>query len=203
MAPWEEILNSPFFITLSWTHLHCYLLHERAGSFTSFISKHFSRHDSMPGSRDSEMRDECEPALLGKGMEYWKIGMGPAGSWAKRASTEDGEKGWIKESGRHLAGMAQWIEHRPANQRVTGQFPVRAHAWVAGQGPSKGCARGNHTLMFLSLSFSLSSHLSKINQSIKSKKKKNLEDRIQRTWQLPGRRRGGYWRLHRTCRALA
>ena len=31
------------------------------------------------------------------------------------------------------------------------QFPLRAHAWVAGQVPSRGCARGNHTLMFLSL----------------------------------------------------
>ena len=30
-------------------------------------------------------------------------------------------------------------------------FPVRAHAWVAGQVPSRGCLRGNHTLMFLSL----------------------------------------------------
>ena len=97
----------------------------------------------------------------------------------------------MKESGRHLAGMAQWIEHRPANQRVTGQFPVRAHAWVAGQGPSKGCARGNHTLMFLSLSFSLSSPLSKINQSIKSKKKKepgrqNPKD-LATTWKEEGR----------------
>ena len=30
-------------------------------------------------------------------------------------------------------------------------FPVRAHAWVAGQVPSRGHTRGNHTLMFLSL----------------------------------------------------
>ena len=41
------------------------------------------------------------------------------------------------------------------------QFPVWAHAWVAGQVPSRGCVRGNHTLMFLSLSFSLPSPLSK------------------------------------------
>ena len=47
-----------------------------------------------------------------------------------------------------LAGVAQWIEHWSENQRV------RAHAWVAGQVPSGGCVRGNHTLMFLSLSFS-------------------------------------------------
>ena len=40
-------------------------------------------------------------------------------------------------------------------------FPVTVHAWVAGQVPSRGHARGNHTLMFLSLSFSLPSPLSK------------------------------------------
>ena len=34
------------------------------------------------------------------------------------------------------------------------QFPVRAHAWVAGQvSRGEGYVRGNHTLMFLSLSF--------------------------------------------------
>ena len=32
-------------------------------------------------------------------------------------------------------------------------FPVRAHTWVAGQVSSRGHMRGNHTLMFLSLSF--------------------------------------------------
>ena len=37
------------------------------------------------------------------------------------------------------------------------RFPVRAHASVAGQVPSGGRVRGNHTLMFLSLSFSLNS----------------------------------------------
>ena len=30
------------------------------------------------------------------------------------------------------------------------RFPVRTRAWVLGQVPSRGCARGNHTL-FLSL----------------------------------------------------
>ena len=47
-----------------------------------------------------------------------------------------------------LTGVAQWIERRPVNQWVTVQFPVRAHAWVAGQVPSRGCVRGNHTMMF-------------------------------------------------------
>ena len=54
--------------------------------------------------------------------------------------------------------------------RIPGQG---AHAWVAGQVPSGGCERGNHTLMFLShinvsLPFSLISPLSKNkNKSLK------------------------------------
>ena len=66
-----------------------------------------------------------------------------------------------------LAGVAQWIEHWLVNQRVTGSFAVRTHAWVAGQVPSWGYVRGNHTLMFLSLSFSLPAFLSE-NKEIKS-----------------------------------
>ena len=50
------------------------------------------------------------------------------------------------------------------------QFPVRTHDWVVGQVPSRGCARSNHTLMFLSLFFSLPSPQSK-NKWIKSFKK--------------------------------
>ena len=34
-------------------------------------------------------------------------------------------------------------------------FPVMAHAWVMGQVPAEGATKGNHTMMFLSLSFSL------------------------------------------------
>ena len=34
-----------------------------------------------------------------------------------------------------LAGVAQWIECGPANQRLLVQFPVRAHAWIAGLVP--------------------------------------------------------------------
>ena len=41
------------------------------------------------------------------------------------------------------------------------RFPAGAHAWVAGQVPTRGHMRGNHTLIFLSLSFSLPSSLSK------------------------------------------
>ena len=56
-----------------------------------------------------------------------------------------------------LAGVAQWIECGPMKQKVTGSIPSQgtARAWVAGQVPSMGRARGNHTLMFLSLSLKI------------------------------------------------
>ena len=50
-----------------------------------------------------------------------------------------------------LAGVAEWIECQTVNQRVKVWFPVRAHAWVAAQAPSRGCSRSNHTLLFLFL----------------------------------------------------
>ena len=52
-----------------------------------------------------------------------------------------------------LAGVAQWMEHWPGNPGSPVRFPVRAHAWVVSQVPSRGHMRGNHK--FLSLSFSL------------------------------------------------
>ena len=60
-----------------------------------------------------------------------------------------------------LAGVAQWIECGLWTKASPVLFPVRARAWVVGQVPSGGHVRGNHTLMFLSLSFSLPSLLSK------------------------------------------
>ena len=55
----------------------------------------------------------------------------------------------------YLADIAQWIERRLQTKGLLVQLPVRAHAWVAGQVPSGGYVRGNHTLIFPSLSFSL------------------------------------------------
>ena len=54
------------------------------------------------------------------------------------------------------------------------QFLVGAHAWVVGQVPGRGHTRGNHTLTFLSLFFSLPSPLStnKINKNFKKEKKR-------------------------------
>ena len=57
-----------------------------------------------------------------------------------------------------------WLSGLSASLQTEGLlvgFPVRAHAWVAGQVPSWGCERGNHTLLFLPLSFFLPSPLSK------------------------------------------
>ena len=66
-----------------------------------------------------------------------------------------------------LAGVAQWIEHRPENQRVTGLIPS--------QGPCLGCRarsglqwgvceRQPHIDVFLPLFVSFLSPLSKINK---------------------------------------
>ena len=41
-----------------------------------------------------------------------------------------------------LAGVAQWTEWWPVNQRSPVRFLVRAHAWVVGQVPDQGvCER--------------------------------------------------------------
>ena len=60
-----------------------------------------------------------------------------------------------------LAGVAQWIERPPSNQRVAGSIPSQGTCLGCRPGPSEGHMRGNHTLMFLSFSFSLPSPLSK------------------------------------------
>ena len=54
-----------------------------------------------------------------------------------------------------LSGLSTSLQTKGSPTR----FPVRAHAWVVGQVPSRGYMRGNHTLMFLFLSFSLPSSL--------------------------------------------
>ena len=51
-----------------------------------------------------------------------------------------------------LSGLSTSLRTKESPVR----FPVRAHAWVADQVPHRGSGRGNHTLMFLSLTFYLS-----------------------------------------------
>ena len=52
---------------------------------------------------------------------------------------------------RALAAVAQWTEHWPPDQRVIGLIPSQGTCLGCGRVPSGGHARGNHTLMFLSL----------------------------------------------------
>ena len=56
-----------------------------------------------------------------------------------------------------LSGLSVGLQSKGLPVR----FPVRAHAWVVGQVPSRVHTRGNHTLMLLSLFFSFPSPLSK------------------------------------------
>ena len=51
-----------------------------------------------------------------------------------------------------LQHWLMWLNGLSPGLRTKGllfRFPVRAHAWVAGQVPSRGRVKGNHTLMFL------------------------------------------------------
>ena len=79
---------------------------------------------------------------------------------------------WWRGGRGGLPGVAQWIEHGLQTKGSPVLSPVRAHVWVAGQVPSRGHTRGNHTLMLLSLSFSVLSPLSKNKFKKKSKKKR-------------------------------
>ena len=62
--------------------------------------------------------------------------------------------------------MAQWTECWPVNQTVASSIPSQGTCLGLGQVPGRGCVRSNHTLMFLSLSFSLPSPL-KLNKIFK------------------------------------
>ena len=64
----------------------------------------------------------------------------------------------------HFKPWLVWLSGLSASLQTKGsqvRFPVRAHAWVVGQVPSSRHMRGNHTLMFFSLSFSILSPFSK------------------------------------------
>ena len=50
-----------------------------------------------------------------------------------------------------LAGVAQWIECWPADQRVASSIPGQGTCLCCRPGPWQGRVRGGHTLMFLSL----------------------------------------------------
>ena len=72
---------------------------------------------------------------------------------------------------RHEVPWLVWLSGLSMGLRTKGlpvRFPVRAHTWVAGQVPRRGHTGGNHTLMFLSLSFPPFPSL-KINKILKKK----------------------------------
>ena len=85
-----------------------------------------------------------------------------------------------KETGRKRRwAWLVWLSGLSMGQRTKGspiRFPVRTHAWVVGQVPSRGCARGNHTLMFPSLSPSLPLSEEKEIKSLKKEKKRKKEE---------------------------
>ena len=54
-----------------------------------------------------------------------------------------------------LAGVAQLVEHWPANQRVAGSLLIRAHGWFAG----RERAGGDQSILFSHINVSLSPFL--------------------------------------------
>ena len=76
-----------------------------------------------------------------------------------------------------------WLSGLSTGLRIKGSlvlFPVRAHACVAGQVPSWGRVRGNHTLMFLS--FLSPFPPLKINKILKKKKRKEKKKNLKERW---------------------
>ena len=63
-------------------------------------------------------------------------------------------------------------------------FIVRAHVWVVGQVSSWGCVSGNHTLMLLSLFFSLPFSINKEIKSFKKNFKNTIPYDFTYTWNL-------------------
>ena len=72
-------------------------------------------------------------------------------SWENEEIQKNCLKQWMNTWLVWLSGLSAglWI------QRLLVQSPVRAQTWAAGQVAGWGCARGNHIVLFLSLSPSL------------------------------------------------
>ena len=59
---------------------------------------------------------------------------------------------YYKTTSTALAGVAQWIEYRPANQRVTDSIPSQGTCLGCGPGPQVGAREGQpHIDVFLPL----------------------------------------------------
>ena len=77
-----------------------------------------------------------------------------------------------------LTGVAQLVGSHPTKQKVEVHFLVRAHAWVLGQVPSGGHARGNQWMFLSHIHVTLPLFLplfpSKNKYNLKRKKKGSL-----------------------------
>ena len=106
------------------------------------------------------------PGLLFSIWHLWHESLFCSGGWALRQRQKGSklmrERSTQDRSCSFLPWLL-WLSELSASLWTKGSpvwTPVRAHAWVAGQVPSRGRVRGNHTLIFPSLSFSLPSPLS-------------------------------------------
>ena len=130
--------------------------------------------DSGRGGASPHVSMETLVLTTTLGLEYHKIYGSPGVQLRDFTSQvkQNNPRHWCTEGGKEpwlvrFSGLS-------AGLRTKGSpvlYPVRAHAWVASQVPSKGYMRGNLTLMFLSLSFSLSYLLSKTEKNLLKIKK--------------------------------
>ena len=89
--------------------------------------------------------------------EPWRGSSVRVSFWYARVAALIPSQETYKNQPMALAGVASWIEHKSANQRVASTIPGRSTCLgCGGQVPSWRHMRGNHTSMFLSLSPSLS-----------------------------------------------
>ena len=77
-----------------------------------------------------------------------------------KVEKEDRAK-WIKRKPSLWPVWLSWLSLIPQSKRLPFWLSVKAQAWVVGQSSNVARARGNHTLMCLSLSFSLPPPISK------------------------------------------
>ena len=99
---------------------------------------------AKPSSVRKKMKEIC---WLQEGRGPWEMQRSWKSTWTFQLSlgAEYPTDLWLQK--RNVPWLA-WLGGLSAGLRTKGllvPFPVRAHAWVAGQVHSRGCTRGNHT----------------------------------------------------------
>ena len=93
----------------------------------------FPGYRGVPGLCEYRRRESWEDWLLTEGLDPpWLLGGALQGEAPVLASESRGTP----------AAVAQWAEHLPQTKRPPVQSLVWAHAWVVGQVPGWGHARG-------------------------------------------------------------